>query len=313
MPETKSQSRSDTTRVQEDADYWQVLRALKALGRPASIREISDWLNAHGHPTKPTLVRPNAALLTVNDANRRHYNKSRKSFRSDSGHPHDRVFRIGRNKDVRFEPYDLAAHGAFDILQLDGGPHAAVKVDSTQLAVEMAEAEARVEAEMPPITSDHDARQRQLRAVAIRRGQRKFRQQLLEAYGAQCAVTGCSAIEVLEAAHIVAYRGDETNRTDNGLLLRADVHTLFDLGLIWIDETYHIHVTTALRGTEYAEFEGRPLNLPSKQHLRPHRSHLADQARLTQKDLPTIQSAEQPSQLNQHHTVALPADGYRDG
>lgn len=284
MPETKSQSRSNTTRVQEDADYWKVLSALEALGRPASIREISDWLNARGHSTKPTLVRPNAALLTVNDANRRHYNKARKSFRSDSGHPHDRIFRIGRKRNVLYAPYDLAAHGVFDIVQLAGGHHAAIKVDSSQLAVEMAKAEASVEAEVPPIVSEHDARQRQLRAVAIRRGQRKFRQQLLEAYGAQCAITGCSAIEVLEAAHIVAYRGDETNRTDNGLLLRADVHTLFDLGLIWIDERYHVHVTAALRGTEYEAFEGRPLNLPAKQHLRPHRSHLAAQAKLTQKD-----------------------------
>jgi putative restriction endonuclease len=268
-----------------------VLRALEVLGRPASIREISDWLNANGHPTKPTLVRPNAALLTVNDANRRHYNKSRKSFRSDSGHPHDRVFRIGRKTDVRYQPYDLAAHGAFDILQLNGDPYAAIKVDSSVLAVEMAKAEATVEAEMPPIASEHDARQRQLRAVAIRRGQRRFRQQLLEAYGAQCAITGCFAVEVLEAAHIVAYRGDETNRTDNGLLLRADVHTLFDLGLIWIDESYRVHVTTALRGTEYEAFEGRPLNVPAKQHLRPHRSHLAAQAGLTQKDPPANSSS----------------------
>jgi putative restriction endonuclease len=278
MPKTPSQSRSETTRTQDDAGYWQVVRALEVIARPASIREISDWLTAHGHPTKPELVRPNAALLTVNDANRRHYNKSRKNFRSDGGHPQDRLFRIGRKRNVLYEPYDLATHGAFDILQVDENRYDAIKVDSSAIAVAMAEAEAAVEAGMPPIESEHDARQRQLRAVAIRRGQRKFRQQLLDAYEARCAITGCCAIEVLEAAHIVPYRGDETNRVDNGLLLRADVHTLFDLGLIWIDEAYRVHVTAALRDTEYEKFEGQPLNLPSKPNLRPHRSHLAAQA-----------------------------------
>ena len=277
MPEKKS--KSDTTQTQENADYWKVLTALDALGRPASIREISDWLNAQGHRTDPKLVRPNAALLTVNDANRRHYNKARKNFRSDGGHPHDRLFRIGRNKGVLYAPYDLAEHGAYDIRSVEG-VHKAVKVDSSELAVQMAKAESAVEADSPPITSDYDARQRQLRAVAVRRGQRRFREQLLNAYGSQCAVTGCTAVEVLEAAHIVPYRGDETNRTDNGLLLRADIHTLFDLGLLWIDDVYCIHVTAALRNTGYEMLDGRLLNLPIEQALRPHKSHLAAHAEL---------------------------------
>ena len=268
-----------TTRTRNTSDYWKVTKALDALGRPASVREISDWLNAHGHMTNPKLVRPNAALLTVNDANRRHYNKARKNFRSDGGHPHDRLIRIGRKRGVLYAPYDLAVHGAYDIRAV-GGVHEAVRVDSSELAIQMAKAESEVEANSPPITSDYDARQRQLRAVAVRRGQRKFREQLLNAYGCQCAITGCTAIEVLEAAHIVPYRGEDTNRTDNGLLLRADIHTLFDLGLIWIDQTYCVHIAAALRDTEYETLDGRALNLPADRNLRPHKSHLAAHAEL---------------------------------
>ncbi|MBE2321408.1 HNH endonuclease, partial [Solirubrobacter sp. CPCC 204708] len=81
-----------------------------------------------------------------------------------------------------------------------------------------------------------------LTAVAQRRGQSTFRNQLLEAYDLRCAITGSNAVAVLEAAHICPYRGDHTNRVDNGLLLRADIHTLFDLGLIWVTPEHHITV-----------------------------------------------------------------------
>src|SRR5205823_2979542 len=70
------------------------------------------------------------------------------------------------------------------------------------------------------------------RIQASRQGQFAFRAALIEAYGGRCAMTGCDILEVLEAAHIVPYRGPSTNAVSNGLLLRADIHTLFDLGLI---------------------------------------------------------------------------------
>lgn len=69
------------------------------------------------------------------------------------------------------------------------------------------------------------------RAIAYRRGQSVFRRDLMYAYSSVCAVTGTTASDVLEAAHIYPYRGAHTNRVDNGLLLRADIHTLFDLNM----------------------------------------------------------------------------------
>lgn len=125
-----------------------------------------------------------------------------------------------------------------------------------------------------------DARERIFAAIIRRRGQSKFRSSLLKAYNGKCAITGTDAREVLEAAHIVAYKGSPTNRISNGLLLRADIHTLFDLRLIAIDTaTMTVLVSTRLQSTEYTGMIGKLLNLPviaserpSKHALDIHRS-----------------------------------------
>ncbi len=71
-----------------------------------------------------------------------------------------------------------------------------------------------------------------LREVKRRIGQSDFRQTLIRAYGSRCAVTDCDVLDVLEAAHIDAYAGVHSNHPGNGLLLRADIHALFDADLI---------------------------------------------------------------------------------
>ena len=80
-----------------------------------------------------------------------------------------------------------------------------------------------------------DARERTLASIVRRRGQPEFRKALLTLYQRQCAFSGCSIVETLEAVHIIPYQSTETNHPSNGLLLRADLHTLFDIGLIAVD------------------------------------------------------------------------------
>lgn len=123
-----------------------------------------------------------------------------------------------------------------------------------------------------------DGRERVAREIAVRRGQAAFRQQLLNVYG-QCLMTGCSVEAALEAAHIVPYQGPGTNHLLNGLVLRADVHTLFDLGLLAVDpDTLTILVAQGLDGTEYETLRGQPLEVaiggpsPSRVALRVHRA-----------------------------------------
>ena len=115
-----------------------------------------------------------------------------------------------------------------------------------------------------------DARERVLAQIVRRRGQQEFREKLLEAYGRRCAITGCDAIEALEAAHIKPYLGSETNHVQNGLLLRADVHTLFDLGLIAVaPESMTVVIAASLGGTSYGELAGARVREPANPAMRP--------------------------------------------
>lgn len=109
-----------------------------------------------------------------------------------------------------------------------------------------------------------DERERILREVTQRRGQDTFRADLLTVFGSRCAITGCDAEYALEAAHIIGYKGKKTNHPANGLLLRADLHTLFDLGLLAIDtKSMTVLIAPKLKGTQYQEMAGRSLTLPS--------------------------------------------------
>jgi 5-methylcytosine-specific restriction protein A len=97
-----------------------------------------------------------------------------------------------------------------------------------------------------------DERTRILKSIVLRRGQTEFRFALMKAYEGRCAITGCAVEGVLEAAHIFPYLDGQTSDVSNGLLLRADLHTLFDLHLISADPTsMRIEVGPELAGSEY--------------------------------------------------------------
>src|SRR5262249_25256052 len=85
------------------------------------------------------------------------------------------------------------------------------------------------------ISQDGDRREVIWQQIRARRGRQQCRDALRKRYGGRCLVTGSRVAAVLEAAHIDPYRGDEENHAGNGLLLRADIHTLFDLDLLGIE------------------------------------------------------------------------------
>lgn len=121
-----------------------------------------------------------------------------------------------------------------------------------------------------------EAQERIAAAIAGRRGQQEFRRKLLDLYK-QCLITGCDAEEVLEEAHIRTYSEAGTFEVSNGLLLRTDIHTLFDLGLITIDTAVMTVITAeALKHTVYAEFNGKKLQFPNGSENVPDRKALHD-------------------------------------
>lgn len=115
-----------------------------------------------------------------------------------------------------------------------------------------------------------DDRLKVVAQVHRRQGGPRFRRALLSAYGGRCAMTEYDAVPALEAAHIIPYRGPQTNHPANGLLLRADMHDLFDLGLVAVDTgTMKIRLADELGGTKYERYEGKRLLLPGDASIMP--------------------------------------------
>lgn len=260
------------------AKYWHVADAIEELGS-ATLAEVEAWDRAH-HPDDPLgNARADLEHLTVNAPSRVHYDHARSNWRSDSGHPRDVLFKLsdsGPPRRTRYVFFNPAAHGHVDLQKGNDGKWKAVSLALDEQA--RAEAEGRAEAFPVPLNSDHDARVWAMCAVAQRRGQPVFRAKLLDAYGSRCAITGCSAVEVLEAAHVLPYKGAHTNRVDNGLLLRADLHTLFDCQLLWITSTGTVALAPSLLTSDYAILQGKSLSLPTSPAHRPNPAHLAEHA-----------------------------------
>ena len=85
------------------------------------------------------------------------------------------------------------------------------------------------------------------RLVRVRRGQREFRKQLVQRYGETCAFSGTAPSDALDAAHLYSYAKAGKHDDMGGLLLRKDLHRLFDLGKIAIEpKSLRIHIDESL-------------------------------------------------------------------
>lgn len=107
--------------------------------------------------------------------------------------------------------------------------------------------------------------------VRPRLGQGSFRILVTDAYGRRCAVTGEKVLPVLEAAHVKPYADGGHHAVSNGLLLRSDIHTLFDRGYVTVTSDLKLEVSRRIReefqnGREYYALQGRELTQPQS-HL----------------------------------------------
>lgn len=95
-----------------------------------------------------------------------------------------------------------------------------------------------------------------------RRGQGKFQGLILKAYNNACCISGETCPELLDAAHIQNYLTESSNHVQNGLLLRVDIHRLYDNGLLYIDDQFNILVSPLLKGTMYWQYNRKSIKLP---------------------------------------------------
>lgn len=116
------------------------------------------------------------------------------------------------------------------------------------------------------------------RIIRPRLGQGTFRLAVRDAYK-QCAVTGEHALPALDAAHIKPFASEGPHTVSNGLLLRADIHRLFDGGYVTVSPDYEFKVSDALdaefgNGKLYYAMEDRKILLPEDLANQPDRAFL---------------------------------------
>jgi len=131
----------------------------------------------------------------------------------------------------------------------------------------------------PRLVAENFARYGAALEVHPRLGQGLFSLAVRDAYHGACAVTGEHSLPVLEAAHIQPYGLGGEHRIDNGLLLRSDLHRLYDRGYVTVTPDYVFRVGDGLRddfknGRSYYGLDGAKIALPARELWRPKRELL---------------------------------------
>jgi putative restriction endonuclease len=112
--------------------------------------------------------------------------------------------------------------------------------------------------------------------VLPRLGQGSFRVVVTDAYERRCAITGERTLPALDAAHIRPYAAAGENRVSNGLLLRSDLHRLFDRGYVTVRPDLKVQVSRRIReefenGRLYYAMDGTTLRTPNRPEFQPDR------------------------------------------
>lgn len=115
--------------------------------------------------------------------------------------------------------------------------------------------------------------------IRPRLGQGAFRFVVTDAYERRCAVTGERTLPALEAAHVKPFSQSGPHEISNGLLLRRDLHALFDRGYLTVTPDYRVRVSRRIReefenGRDYYVLESRILRGPARGYPPPDRQYL---------------------------------------
>jgi putative restriction endonuclease len=125
-----------------------------------------------------------------------------------------------------------------------------------------------------PVDQAGDPRYGEPITVLPRLGQGSFRLIVTDSYNRRCAFTNSPVLHVLEAAQIKPYGLGGTHVPNNGLLIRQDLHTLFDRGYLTVEPDHHIVVSSRIKqefnnGREYYALHGTEIRVPQLTDRRP--------------------------------------------
>lgn len=112
-----------------------------------------------------------------------------------------------------------------------------------------------------------------------RRGQGAFRLMVMDAYKRRCAITGEGTLPALEAAHIRPYSDTPLHEVRNGILMRSDIHGLFDQGYVTVTPDLKFRVSRRIdaefhNGKIYYELDGKSIRVPDQADARPDKRAL---------------------------------------
>ncbi len=110
--------------------------------------------------------------------------------------------------------------------------------------------------------------------ILPRLGQGSFRVMVTDAYQRRCAITREKTLPALEAAHIKPFSESGPHSVDNGLLLRSDIHRLFDSGYVTVTSDHRFEVSHRIKeefdnGEQYRRFHGQEIHMPPTPHFKP--------------------------------------------
>ncbi len=140
-------------------------------------------------------------------------------------------------------------------------------------------------AHLPGAETEAAARYGTPQMVRPRLGQGAFRLAVTDAYERRCAVSGEKTLPILDAAHIRSYGEGGEHDPANGLLLRTDIHRLFDLGYVTVSDDHRFEVSHRLKadfdnGRHYYDLHGATVRRPRHGYAAPapdtlawHREH----------------------------------------
>lgn len=175
-------------------------------------------------------------------------------------------FNRGYNGNLSIQSIDESFFKDFDNAAFDALGKAINYVGPEDSIISVANEDLSDEDYSPTSNDEREVVNRQIKA---RRGQQKFRRQLLSVYESKCCITGCSITHLLDAAHINPHRSINDNKPSNGLLLRTDIHTLFDLDMLGIHPVeLTVHLNKEVNKDNYDLLEGiKVQGAPSREAL----------------------------------------------